>query len=310
MRGLQLIPYNTKIDFSGKRWIFYSVAIFITIASLFSLATKGLNLGIDFKGGLLIEVRTPEKTDVAALRSTLNGLGLRDVKLQQFGSDQDILIRVEQQPGGEKAQLEALKLIKDTLGSKVDYRRVETVGPKVSEDLVHNGLLALAFAMIGMLIYIWIRFEWQFGLCGVLALLHDAVAVMGFYSLSGYEFNDTAFAAILTTVGYSINDTVVIYDRLRENLRKYKTTPMPELINISCNSTLSRTILTSSTTLLALLVLFFFGGPVIENFSMPIFVGVLVGTFSSIFLSVNFLLFFDIRAKKETEIIPTGPITK
>lgn len=310
MRGLQLVPYNTKIDFSGRRYLAYALALVVVLGSFGSLFTKGLNLGIDFKGGLLIELRTPEKADVAGMRSTLNALGLGEVKLQNFGSDRDLLIRVEQQKGGEQGQAVALKMVKATLGDKVDYRRVETVGAKVSDTLIENGVMALVFAMIGMLIYIWIRFEWEYGLCGILALLHDAIAVLGFYSISGFEFNETAFAALLTTVGYSINDTVVIYDRLRENLRKYKTTPIPDLINISANNTLSRTLLTSGTTLLALFALYFFGGPVIENFSMPIIIGVIAGTFSSIFLSVNLLLFFDLRKKKDSEPIPSGPIRK
>ncbi len=310
MRGLQLVPYNTKIDFTGRRYIAYALAALIVLGSFGALFTKGLNLGIDFKGGLLIEIRTPGKADIAGLRSTLNGLGLGEVKLQDFGTDRDVLIRVEQQDGGEKAQAVALKMIKATLGDQVDYRRVETVGAKVSGDLIQNGIMALAFAMVGMLIYIWIRFEWEYGVCGVLALSHDAIAVLGFYAISGFEFNETAFAAILTTVGYSINDTVVIFDRLRENLRKYKTTPIPELINISANNTLSRTLLTAGSTILALFALYFFGGPVIENFSMPIIVGVIAGTFSSIFLSVNLLSFFDLRKTKDDDIIPSGPVTK
>lgn len=310
MRGLQLVPYDTKIDFSGRRYIAYALALLIVLGSFGVLFTKGLNLGIDFKGGLLIEIRTPQKADIAGLRATLNNLGLGEVKLQDFGSDRDVLIRVEQQDGGERAQAVALKMIKGTLGNQVEYRRVETVGAKVSADLIQNGIMALAFAMIGMLIYIWIRFEWEYGVCGVIALAHDAIAVLGFYAISGFEFNETAFAAILTTVGYSINDTVVIYDRLRENLRKYKTTPIPELINISANNTLSRTLLTSGSTLLALFSLYFFGGPVIENFSMPIIIGVIAGTFSSIFLSVNLLQFFDMRKKKDDEPMPSGPVTR
>ena len=310
MRGLQLVPYNTKIDFSGRRLWAYALALFIILGSFAALFTKGLNYGIDFKGGLLIEIRTPEKADIAGLRSTLNDLGLGEVKLQDFGTDRDVLIRIEQQPGGEKAQLAALQTVKSTLGDQVDYRRVETVGAKVSGDLIKNGVMAVLFAMAGMLIYIWIRFEWEYGVCGILAQAHDVIAVLGFYAISGFEFNETAFAALLTTLGYSINDTVVIYDRLREDLRKFKTTPVRELVNLSANSTLSRTVLTAGSTLLALFALYIFGGPVIENFSMPIIVGIIAGTFSSIFLSANLLLFFDLRKKKEEEPVPSGPISK
>lgn len=310
MRGLQLVPYDTKIDFTGRRSLFYGLALLVIIVSFSALFTKGLNYGIDFKGGLLIEIRTPEKADIAGLRSTLNDLGLGEVKLQDFGTDRDVLIRVEQQDGGEKAQLVALQMVKSTLGDQVEYRRVETVGAKVSADLINNGIMAVIFAMAGMLIYIWIRFEWEYGVCGILALANDVIIVLGFYAISGFEFNETAFAALLTTVGYSINDTVVIYDRLREDLRKFKTTPVAELINLSANGTLSRTVLTSGSTLLALFALYIFGGPVIENFSMPIIVGIIAGTFSSIFLSANLLLFFDLRKKKDDEPIPSGPVKK
>ncbi|MBA4749744.1 MAG: protein translocase subunit SecF [Alphaproteobacteria bacterium] len=304
MKGIQLVPYNTKIDFVGKRWIGYVVAICIVLGTALSLATKGLNLGIDFRGGISLEVRMPTKPDVAALRTQLNGLGMGEVKLQSIGSDNDILMRFERQKGGDAAQGEAVAKIKASLGDGVKYNRIETVGPKVSGDLIQNGVNATIFALLGMLVYIWFRFEWQFGLCGVIALLHDAVAVIGFYSISGLEFSEGALAAVLTTVGYSINDTVVIYDRLRENLRKYKSTPMTEVMNRSMNETLSRTILTSSTTILALVALYWLGGPVIEAFSLPILVGIAVGTLSSIFLSVTLLLNFDIRAhlqKKEEE---------
>lgn len=304
MKGLQLVPYGTKIDFVGKRWIGYIVAIIIVLGTAVSLMTKGLNLGIDFRGGILMEIRTPQAPDLAKMRVQMNSLGLGDVKLQNFGSDRDIMLRVERQPGSDEAQGVAVNKIKASLGESVEYRRVETVGPKVSEDLINNGLWAIGFALVGMLVYIWFRFEWQFGVCGVTALVHDAIAVIGFYSLSGVEFSEGALAAVLTTVGYSINDTVVIYDRLRENLRKYKTTPMAEVMNLSMNETLSRTLLTSGTTILALVALYWLGGPVIEAFSLPILVGIVVGTLSSIFLSVTLLLNFDIRAhlqKKEDE---------
>ena len=305
MKGIQIVPYNTKIDFVGKRWIGYIVAICIVLGTAVSLMTKGLNLGIDFCGGILLEVRLPEAPDLAKLRTQMNDLGLGDVKLQSIGNDpRDILMRLERQKGAEDAQGQAVAKIKESLGSKVDYRRVETVGPKVSDDLIHSGLMATLMALGLMLVYIWFRFEWQFGVCGVIALVHDAIAVIGFYSISGLEFSEGALAAILTTVGYSINDTVVIYDRLRENLRKYKKTSVAEIMNLSMNETLSRTVLTSSTTILALFALYWLGGPVIEAFSLPILVGILVGTLSSIFLSVTLLLNFDIRAhlqKKEEE---------
>ncbi len=312
MRGLQIIPYNTKINFVGMRKVAYAISIFIVLGSFISLFTKGLNLGIDFRGGTLLEIRTKQEPNLSELRAHLNNLGVGEIKLQESGSHKDIMVRIQRQAGDEKQQLQALDLVKQSLGPDVEYRRVEVVGPKVSEDLIHNGLLAVGFALAGMLIYIWFRFEWQYGLCGILALVHDAIAVMGFYSISGLEFNETAFAAILTTIGYSINDSVVIYDRLRENLRKYKKTSVGDLINLSANETLSRTMLTSGTTLIALAALSFFGGPVIENFSLPILVGVVVGTVSSIYLSANLLLYFDLRRNIEDESmpIPTEQIEK
>lgn len=311
MRGLQIIPYNTKIDFAKHKTLSFVFALLIVCISFASLFTKGLNLGIDFKGGILLEVRTAEKADISSMRASLNQLGLGDVKLQDYGSDRDVLIRVEQQDGDEKAQGKAVALIKSTLsatyGNDIDYRKIESVGAKVSEDLISNGVWAVTIALVGMLFYIWVRFEWEYGLSGVLSLLQDAIAVLGFYSLSGLEFNESAIAAILTTIGYSINDSVVIYDRLRENLRKFKTTPIPEVINLSINGTLSRTILTSGSTLLALCALYWFGGPVIENFSLPIIVGICFGTFSSILLSVNLLQLFDLRKKREEEPVASGP---
>lgn len=307
MRGLQLIPYHTNINFVGIRYIVYAFSLLAMIVSGISLGTKGLNLGIDFRGGFLIEVRTPEKADLAGMRAALKALQIGDVKLQEFGSDRDIMIRVERQPGDDKAQTVALEKIKETLGTSLDYRRVETVGPKVSEDLVQNGLLAFGFAIVGMLIYIWFRFEWQFGLCGILSLIHDAAAVMGFYSLSGFEFNETAFIAILTTIGYSINDSVVIYDRIRENLRKFKRTPLADIINLSTNETLSRTTLTAGTTLLSLVALYFFGGSVIASFSLPILVGISFGVFSSIFVSANLLLFFNIKRPQLNDAAKNNP---
>jgi len=301
MRGLQIVPYNTKIDFAGMRYPAYAISLLLICATFISLFMNGLNFGIDFKGGFLLEVRTEGKADLAELRGKLSVLNLGDIKLQEYGSERDVLIRIEKQSGGEKEQSVAIDRIREALGDSVEYRRTETVGAKVSADILENGMYALCFALVGMLIYVWFRFEWQFGLIGIVALMHDCIGVLGFYSLSGFEFNEQAFAAFLTTVGYSINDTVVIYDRLRENLRKYKKTPLREVINMSANDTLSRTILTSGTTAAALFVLYWLGGPVVENFSLPILVGVLIGTFSSIFISVNLLLTFGFTRRKSED---------
>lgn len=293
--GLQLIPYNTSYDFVAKKNIVFGILIAITILCLGSVFIKGFNYGIDFKGGLLLEIRTKDPTDIAKLRSDLHDVVHGEVTLQEFGAPNDVLIRVERQPGGDEAQLVGLSKIKEKLGPNVDYRRVETVGPKVSEDLIRNGTYAVLWALVAMLAYIWFRFEWQFGICSVLTLAHDSIIVLGLFSLFQLEFNETAIIAVLITVTYSINDTVVIYDRIRENLRKYKKTPLGDLINRSINETLSRTVLTSTVTLLSLLGLYFFGGPVIAAFSLPIIVGITAGTISSITVSAPLLLHMKLR---------------
>jgi len=257
--------------------------------------TKGLNFGIDFRGGILIEVRTEGPADISKLRSSLSGLGLGEIQLQEFGQPSDVLIRIERQPGGEKAQLVAVEKAKGALGDQVDYRRTEFVGPKVGGELIEAGITAVLLALGAMLVYIWFRFEWQFGVGAVVALLHDVVLTIGIFALLGLEFNLSTVAAILTIAGYSINDTVVVYDRVRENLRKYKQMPLGELLNLSINGTLSRTLLTSFTTLLALLALYFFGGEVLAGFSFAMIWGVVVGTYSSIFIAVPLLVYMNLR---------------
>lgn len=299
--GLEFIPHNTKYDFIGKKNFIFACLIAVAIICIGSVLTIGFNYGIDFKGGLLLEIRTEQPADIGSLRSELNGVVDGDVSLQEFGSPEDVLIRVERQPGGDEAQLAALEKIKEKLGPSVTYRRIETVGPKVSEDLIRNGIYAVLWALLAMLIYIWFRFEWQFGVCSVITLANDTIIVLGLFSLFQLEFNETAIIAVLITVTYSINDTVVIYDRVRENLRKYKKMPLSKLINQSINDTLSRTILTSLTTLLSLFALYLFGGPVIAAFSLPIIVGIAAGTISSIVLSAPLLLHFHLRPEKAAE---------
>jgi preprotein translocase subunit SecF len=290
MRGVQFIPPGTKINFTKHRIAFLVIASLIVLGSISGVLFKGLNYGIDFRGGFLLEIQTSGKANVASLRSDLSKLGLGDVKLQGLGNESDVMIQIEQQPGGDRAQNVALEKIKDVLGTDVYYRRVETVGPKVSATIINNGLMATGLALLAMLIYIWFRFEWQFGICALLAITHDCIGILGFYSLTSLEFNETAIIAILITAGYSINDTVVIYDRIRENLSKHKKTTLVDIINKSINETLSRTVLTSGTTLLALGSLYFLGGPVVASFSLPIIVGIFIGTFSSICVASMLLL--------------------
>lgn len=295
MRLINLIPTGTKIDFLRFRKIAALSSATLAVASIILFGMLGLNYGIDFRGGIMVEIRTEQAADMAGLRKSLSGLGLGEVELQTFGQDTDVLIRVERQKGGEKAQAKAVETIKGALGSKVDYRRVEFVGPKVGAELVNAGIMAVLMAMGAMLIYIWFRFEWQFGVGAVIALLHDVVLTIGIFAVLGLEFNLSIVAAILAIAGYSINDTVVVYDRVRENLRKYKTMNLQALLNKSINDTLSRTLLTSITTLLALLALFFFGGQVIKGFSFAMIWGVIVGTYSSIWIAVPLLVYMKLN---------------
>jgi len=295
MRLISLVPTNTNINFVQFRKLAAIFSLFLCVASAGLFFTKGLNFGIDFRGGILIEVRTEGPADISKLRSSLSGLGLGEIQLQEFGQASDVLIRIERQPGGEKAQLAAVEKAKGALGDDVDYRRTEFVGPKVGGELIEAGITAVLLALGAMLVYIWFRFEWQFGVGAVVALLHDVLLTIGIFALLGLEFNLSTVAAILTIAGYSINDTVVVYDRVRENLRKYKQMPLAELLNLSINGTLSRTLLTSFTTLLALLALYFFGGEVLAGFSFAMIWGVVVGTYSSIFIAVPLLVYMNLR---------------
>lgn len=284
---MQLIPHDLKIDFIGRRFITFGIAAVLVLSSFVGVAFKGLNYGIDFKGGYILEVKMPSDVDLSKLRDKLGQLHLGDVTLQQFGAPNELLIRFEEHQEG------ALEKIKTTLGESVDYRRVQTVGPKVGAELVNNGVKAVALALLCMLGYIAMRFEWQFAVCAILALVHDCCAILGLFSLFPLEFNETAIIAVLITAGYSINDTIVIFDRIRENLLRYKKKSRAEVINLSINETLSRTIMTASTTLLALTALYFFGGPVISAFSLPIIVGIIIGSFSSICLASPLLMYIS-----------------
>ena len=295
MRLLRLVPIGTKIDFMRRRKIAAVASITLAVASVLLFLIQGLNYGIDFRGGILMEIRTQGPAKIGELRADLSGLGLGEVELQEFGEETDVLIRVEKQQGDEKAQLLAVEAVKTALGGGVDYRRVEFVGPKVGGELIEAGVTAVLVALGAMLIYIWFRFEWQFGVGAVTALLHDVLLTIGIFALLGLEFNLSTVAAILTIAGYSINDTVVVYDRVRENLRKYKTLPIDDLLNLSVNETLSRTVLTSVTTLLALFALFFFGGQVIKGFSFAMIWGVLIGTYSSIWIAVPLLVYMKLK---------------
>ncbi len=302
MRLLRIVPDDTKFDFMRFRRISFPTSAILSIMAIVLYFSVGLNFGIDFKGGTLLEVRTQsEKADLASMRATLDGLGLGRVQLQEFGQPNEVLIRVGQQPGGDAAQQEAVQKIRNALGNSVTYRRVEVVGPSVSTELLSYGIIGLMLAIVGILIYLWFRFEWQFAVGAMIANTHDLVLTVGFMSLTGIDFDLTSIAALLTILGYSLNDTVVIYDRVREMLRRYKKLSMADLLNISVNSTLSRSIITHLTTTLALLSLFLFGGNAIGSFTATMLFGVvLVGTYTSIFIAAPVLIYLGVGEGRDS----------
>jgi preprotein translocase SecF subunit len=294
-KPIELVPQGTKIPFVSYFKFFFILSMALNLLTILLLATMGLNFGIDFRGGTLIEVRTQQNADLGALRSQLGGLGLGDVQIQEFGAPNDVLIRVAEQPGGEKAQQEAVTKVQAALGSGVEIRRTEVVGGTVSRELLEKAVWALVLTCLGIFVYVWFRFEWQFALGAVFALLHDVFLTVGVFSAFQMDFDLTVVAALLTILGYSINDTVVIYDRIRENLRKYKKMPIEQLLDLSVNETLSRTIMTVGTTFLALLALYLFGGEVIRGFTFAMLFGVIVGTYSSVFIAAPFLVLVGVK---------------
>jgi len=291
MYKLNLVPQNTKINFVGYRRFSYPLSALLIVASIAVFLVQGLNFGIDFRGGVLIEVKTEGPADVVELRDRLGALGLGEIQVQEFGAPDDILIRVQQQDGSEEEQAAVIVQIKTALGDQVsEYRRTEFVGPTVGGELIESAIWAVVLAIGAILIYIWFRFEWQFGVGAVIALTHDVITTIGLFALTQLEFNLATVAAILTIAGYSINDTVVIYDRVREELRRYKKMDISELLNLAANRTLSRTFMTSITTLIALIALAIFGGSIIRDFAFAMIWGVIIGTYSSVFVAVPVLL--------------------
>jgi preprotein translocase subunit SecF len=297
MRLLRIVPDDTKFDFMRFRRISFPLSAAMSILAITLYFFHGLNFGIDFKGGLLIEVKTisGQPADLAQMRSTLGGLGLGEVQLQQFGTPDDVLIRVGEQPGGDEAQQAAVNKVRGALGTNLNYQRVEVVGPRVSGELLSYGVIGLMLAIFCILIYLWFRFEWQFALGAMIANVHDIVLTIGFMSITRIDFDLTSIAALLTILGYSLNDTVVIYDRIREMLRRYKKMPMPELLNASVNQTLSRSVITHLTVSLARLALLLFGGQAIHSFTATMMFGVvLVGTYTSVFIASPILIYLGV----------------
>jgi preprotein translocase subunit SecF len=310
--SLRIVPDDTHFDFTQFRRISFPISATLSILAIVLFFTHGLNFGIDFKGGTLMEVRAKSGTaDIAQMRSTLGSLGLGEVQLQQFGGPADVLLRVAEQPGGDKAQQAAVDKVRAALGDSVDYRRVEVVGPRVSGELLSYGMLGLMLAIVSILVYLWFRFEWQFALGAMIANVHDIVLTIGFMSISQVDFDLTSIAALLTILGYSLNDTVVIYDRIREMLRRYKKMPMPQLLNESINSTLSRSIITHFTVTLALLALLLFGGHAIHSFTAVMMFGVvLVGTYTSIFIAAPILIYLGVGEHREDAVDKATPAKK
>ena len=293
---LKLVPSETSIDFLRLRMPALGFSGILVAASIALFAIVGLNLGIDFRGGILIEARNADgPADIGGLRSDLGKLGLGDISLQGFGTETDVLVRVQRQDGDESAQIAAIEAITATLGDSYEIRRTEFVGPTVGAELAEKGIWAVVCALLAIMVYIWFRFEWQFSIAAIMALAHDVLSTIGLFALTGFEFNLATVAAILTIAGYSINDTVVVFDRVRENLRRYKSYEQPAILNMSLNETLSRTVMTSVTTLLALLAIVLFGGAVLRDFALAMMWGVLIGTYSSVFVAVGMLAFFDLK---------------
>jgi preprotein translocase SecF subunit len=302
MMRLKLVPSETTIDFMKLRPAALVFSAMLVLASLGVFLISGLNLGIDFKGGILLEARsTSGPADVSGLRGGLEQLELGDINLQAFGTETDILIRVQRQEGDEKAQIAAIEAITQILGSDYEVRRTEFVGPTVGAELAEKGMLAVGCALLAIMLYIWFRFEWQFSIAAILALSHDVITTIGLFSVTSFEFNLATVAAILTIAGYSINDTVVVFDRVRENLRRYKSFEQRDILNKSLNETLSRTVMTSVTTLLALLAIVVFGGAVLRDFALAMMWGVIIGTYSSVFVAVGMLAKFDLKRTEEDE---------
>jgi preprotein translocase subunit SecF len=301
VRLLRIVPDDTKIPFMRLRVLSFPLSALLAAASMLLFFTIGLNYGIDFRGGTLIEVQSKAgSADLAAMRTVLGRLGV-GVQLQQFGPPTDVLVRIEQQPGGDAAQQGMVERAKATLGDTFEIRRVEVVGPTVSRELLQGGILGSVVSLLGILVYLWFRFEWQFALAAIIATMHDVTLTIGFYAVTRLEFDLSALAVILTILGYSLNDTVILFDRIRELLRRYKRISTAELLDIAMNVTLPRTVITASTSFLALLGLYFFGGELIRGFTAAMLFGIVVGTYSTACIAAPMLIYFGVKTSSVAE---------
>ena len=310
MFKFSLHPGKTNIDFLRYRIAALVFTALLTIATIGLVVGKGLNFGIDFTGGVLVEVETSGPADLGAMREALGDGSFGDVSLQNFGADNAVLIRLGQDAGEGDAQGRMVEALRQTLSEKVDpniqIQRAEFVGPKVGQELIEGAVIAFVVAIAAMMIYVWFRFEWQFGVGAVAALFHDVIMTIGMYAVTGYEFNLTSVAAVLTIIGYSLNDTVVIFDRVRENLRKYRDMTILELLNRALNDTLSRTIMTGFTTLIALFALYFVAGSALAGFTFAMIAGVFIGTYSTIFIAVPILVYLNLQKRQRGRVGTDG----
>jgi preprotein translocase subunit SecF len=312
MKLLRIIPDGTTFKFMSFRLWSFPFSAFLSIVAVVAFFSLGMNFGIDFKGGTVIEMRSKAGAlNVGEIRSVVDKLGFGDVEVQEFGGGNEFSMRFALQPGGDAVQQEVVKKVRAVFADKFEERRVEVVGPRVSAELVQNGTIGVLTSLLAVLIYLWFRFEWQFALAAVIATMHDLILTIGFFAISRIEFNMTSIAAVLTIVGYSLNDTVVVFDRIREMMRKYKKISTEDLLDLSINTTLARTVMVSFTAALALIALAFFGGTVIESFSFAMLFGVVVGTYSSIFIAAPVLIYLGLKAgsgRAAEEIIKAEPV--
>ncbi len=296
MKLLRIIPDGTTFKFMSFRLWSFPFSALLSIIAVTAFFALSMNFGIDFKGGTVIEMRSKSGAlNVGEIRSTVDKLGFGDVEVQEFGGGNEFSMRFALQPGGDAVQQEVVKKVREVFKDKFEERRVEVVGPRVSSELVQNGTIGVLLSLLAVLVYLWFRFEWQFALAAVIATMHDLILTIGFFAISRIEFNMTSIAAVLTIVGYSLNDTVVVFDRIREMMRKYKKMSTEELLDLSINTTLARTVMVSFTAALALIALAFFGGTVIESFSFAMLFGVVVGTYSSIFIAAPVLIYLGLK---------------
>jgi preprotein translocase SecF subunit len=314
MRLLKLVPDHTNINFVGVRFYAFAIDGILVLIAIAALLFHGLNYGIDFTGGVLVEVKAPQSINIAALRSQVDMLGFAEAQLQYFGGGECetppnscVLIRVQPQDSSGTSDQAAVEKVKAALGTAYQYRRTEVVGPKVSDELKNAGILATVIAVMMIGIYVAVRFEWQYGIAAIVATGHDVFVTAGLYSLVGFDFSLSSVAALLTLAGYSVNDTVVVFDRIRENRRRYKRMPLKELINLSTNQTLSRTVLTSCTTSISIIPLLLFGGPTLFDFTAAILFGIVVGTFSSIYVAAALLIYLpQVEQGREEPVVAPG----